>query len=214
MTLIEVLMVLAVVLVAVAFILPRMLRPRSMAATRSTRIQCVNNLKQIGLAFRVWEGDNNDTYPMFVPETQGGAMEFTSGPNVWRQFQVMSNELSTPKILFCPVESDRDRFIASNFTWLNNSNLSYFAGIVSNEVNPQLILSGDHNITNGTALKNGVLELTASRPSGWTADMHSMVGNIGLSDGSVQQVSTVGLQTAVASVAPDTNRLQMPILSP
>jgi hypothetical protein len=211
MTLIEVLMVLAVVMALVAFMLPRMLR-RPMS--RAPRIQCVNNLKQIGLAFRIWEGDNKDTFPMFVSETNGGAMEYTTGPNAWRQLLVMSNELSTPRLLICPAESDRDRFMATNFTWLNNSNLSYFIGIVSNDVNPQMILSGDHNITNGTSIKKGMLELTVGNPSGWTSEMHKMVGNVGLSDGSVQQLSTVGLQTAAANISPGTNFLQMPVLSP
>jgi len=52
-----------------------------------------------------------------------------------------------------------------------------------------LILSGDHNITNGTPVRNGLLELTTGNPAGWTAEMHNKVGNIGLADGSVQPVS-------------------------
>ena len=212
MTMIEVLMVLAALMILAAIFLPAMLRPRSFSG--STRIQCVNNLKQIGLATRVWEGDNNDTYPMFVPETNGGSMEFTAGTNAWRHFQVMSNELSTPKLLICPVESDTHRFVASNFIWMSNSNLSYFVGIVSNETNPELILSGDHNITNGTPVKNGMLDLTTTAPAGWTAENHNTVGNIVLADGSVQQVSIAGLQSAVATSGGATNHLQMPILGP
>ena len=213
MTMIEVLMVLAVVLVAAAILLPQMLGPQ-MSRVRATRIQCVNNLKQVGLAARVWEGDNNDTYPMFVPGTNGGTMEFTTGTNVWRHFQVMSNELSTPKVLFCPAESDPQRFIATNFTWLNNSNLSFFVGIVSNEVPPQMILSGDHNLTNGTAIKNGLLQLTASRLTGWTDEMHKKVGNVALADGSVQQVNSAGLQNLVVTSGASTNLLQMPVTFP
>jgi len=212
MTMIEVLMVLAVVLVAAAILLPQMLRPARMS--RTPRIQCVNNLKQIALSFRVWEGDNNDTYPMFVPGTNGGTMEFTTGTNAWRHFQVMSNELSTPKVLFCPAESDPQRFTATNFTWLNNSNLSFFVGIVSNEVTSQMILSGDHNLTNGTAIKNGLLQLTASRLTGWTDEMHKKVGNVALADGSVQQVNSAGLRNLVVTSGASTNLLQMPVTFP
>jgi hypothetical protein len=39
------------------------------------KIRCVNDLKQVGIAFRLWEGDNNDKYPMAVSVTNGGAME-------------------------------------------------------------------------------------------------------------------------------------------
>lgn len=92
MTLLEVLVVLLVVVFLVTvFVLPT-LNP---GPQRAPRIQCVNNLKQIGLATRVWEGDNNDRYPPQVPGTNGGSMDFMTGPNVWRTFQVMSNELST-----------------------------------------------------------------------------------------------------------------------
>src|SRR5438046_1561788 len=63
------------------------------AKPRAQRIQCVNNLKQTGLATRVWEGDNGGKYPWSIPGTNGGTMEFLTGPNVWRHFQVMSNEL-------------------------------------------------------------------------------------------------------------------------
>jgi hypothetical protein len=212
MTLIEVFVV--VVIVGFFTIIFLSLPDRNQRA-RAYRIQCVNNLRQIGIAYRVWEGDQEVKYPMFVSQTNGGTMEFTTGPNAWRHFQVMSNELTTPRLLFCNAETDRHRFRATNFNWsLNNSNLSYFVGIVSNDTNPQLILSGDHNITNGTPVRNGLLELTTNSPAGWTAEMHEKVGNILLADGRVQQLSIVGLQTTVANTSVSTNLLQMPILGP
>ena len=209
---IEVLMVLAALMILAALMLPGFLWPRRTG--RSPRIQCVNNLKQIGLAFRVWEEDNNDRYPMFVPQTNGGSMEFTTGANAWRHFQVMSNELSTPLVVFCPEESDPQRFHATNFTWFSNTNISFFVGVEARESTSQMLLSGDHNLTNGAAVKNGLLALTAGQPIGWTTEMHHKAGNIALSDGSVQQISSVGLQNAVASSGAMTNLLQMPVLGP
>jgi prepilin-type processing-associated H-X9-DG protein len=212
MTLIEVLMVLAALMILAAIFLPVVLQPRHHYG--GIRIQCVNNLKQVGLATRVWEGDNNDKYPTAVSVTNGGAMELMTGPNAWKNFQVMSNELSTPKVLFCPAETDRDRFIGTNFTFLNNSNLSFFVGVDAAETNVNSILSGDHNLTNGASVKNGLLMLTAGQPIGWTKDMHNQVGNILLADGSVQQVSNTGLKSAVASTGVATNVLNMPVLGP
>jgi hypothetical protein len=153
-------------------------------------------------------------YPMHVAGTNGGTMDFITGPNVFRHFQVMSNELSTPFILICPAEYDRNRFVATNFAQLSNSNISYFVGMDANETNPQLILAGDRNLTNGTPIRNGILELTTNAPTGWTAEMHREVGNIALADGSVQQVTTMGLRTAVENTGMATNHLQMPILGP
>lgn len=202
------------VVIAVIAVLAIMVYPggRIMDKERALRVQCVNNLQQIGLADRVWETEvgNGTNYPIGVSVTNGGSMEFIIGPNEWRHFQIISNELYTPKVLICPTDSQMP---ATNFAFLRNSNISYFVGIDAvNETDPQRILSGDRNITNGTPIKNGILELTPNQPAGWTAEMHEKVGNLLLSDGSVSQVSRSGLQTAVANTGIATNRLQMPIL--
>jgi prepilin-type processing-associated H-X9-DG protein len=57
-----------------------------------------------------------------------------------------------------------------------------------------------------------LLNLTTNRLTGWTAEMHNKVGNIAMADGSVQQLSILGLQTAVTNTGIDVTRLQMPIL--
>jgi prepilin-type processing-associated H-X9-DG protein len=201
------------VVIAVLFIVVCLLFPMPRRASRAPRISCVNNLKQTGLDFRVWEGDNGDKYPTAVSETNGGSMEFNTGPNAFRHFLVMSNELSTPKILFCPAETDRNRFIATNWN-INNSNISYFVGIDAKESSPGMILGGDHNLINGATIKNGILELTTNQPAGWTAEMHNKVGNILLADGSVQQVDVPGLRKLIENSGVATNRLQMPVLTP
>lgn len=212
LTLIEVLVVFVVAMaLTLLFLLPTLgPRPHS----RAPRIQCVNNLKQTGLAYRIWEGDHSNSYPQMLSEANGGTMEFSTGANAFRHFQVMSNELSTPIVLICPAETDRNRSMATNFVNFNNSNISFFVGVVSNDSDPPLILSGDHNITNATRVKNGLLELTTNNLAGWTAEMHNKVGNIALADGSVQQVSIVGLQQLVANAGVNTNLIQMPILGP
>ena len=210
----ELLVVMAVTFILVAVFLPA-IADRKVPAYR---IQCVNNLKQTGLAFRIWEGENGDRYPMAVPSTStnGGSMDFLTGPNAFRTFQVMSNELSTPKILLCPKETEtsKDRFMATNFTTLCNSNLSFFVGVDASETNSAMILSGDHNITNGTPIRNGLLALTTNRLAGWTSEIHNKVGNVALADGSVQQDSILGLQNQIAGTGVATNWLQMPVLEP
>ena len=39
------------------------------------RIMCVSQLKQVGLAFRLWSNDNNDKFPMQVEAKRGGSKE-------------------------------------------------------------------------------------------------------------------------------------------
>jgi len=181
---------------------------------RAMQAQCAHNLKGIGNQFHFWADFKDGYFPMSLSQVIGGSEEFSTGTNAWRHFQVMSNELSTPKVLMCPKETDHARFLATNFIFLNNSNLSFFVGIDADETNASALLSGDHNITNGTAIKNGLLKLTAAQPTGWTVEMHNSVGNICLADGSVQQVSMSGLQNAVTSTGMATNVLNMPVLGP
>ena len=173
-------------------------------------LECVSLLKQIGVAYRLWAGDNNDKYPMVVSVTNGGAMDLVAAGNVAACFRVMSNELSTPKILVCP--QDTHRVWATNFSILNNSNISYFVGLdATNETNPRRLLSGDDNLAiDGVPVKSGVLQLPADAPVAWTKARHKFVGNIGLADGSVQQVTTDGLQEALLQTGQATNRLAIP----
>jgi len=202
-TLIALLVVLAVLAILAAMLLPALAK----AKARALRIQCVNNLKQDGLAFRIWEGDNNDRYPMAVSNRLGGSLEWVTGGNAFRHFVVMSNELSTPKILVCPADT---RQAAPDFAHLQNNNLSYFVGLDAKESDPQLFLTGDRNITNGLTPVRTVLFLPSSKPAGWTEMIHNRVGNLGLSDGSVQQLSTAGLQDAIRSNNSVTNRIALP----
>ncbi len=209
MTLIEALLIFAVLAVfAVILLVPAASRARA----RTPRLQCANNLKEIGLSFQLWESDNGDNYPMFTSQTNGGTMEFSTGPNAWRHFQVMSDELMDPKLLICPADTDRARAVATDFNVLGNSNLSYFVGMVSNELSPQMILSGDCNLTNGRTAKDSLLKLAKGQPSGWTAELHKTAGNILLADGSVQQVDNAGLRAAIANSGAADNLVQMPEL--
>ena len=121
-------------------------------------------------------------------------MERAMNGDVAAVFQVMSNELSTPKILICP--SDDDHFNGTNFsTDFSSKNISYFIGVNATEANPQMLLSGDDNFAiGGVPVKPGILELTTNATISWTMTRHKLVGNIAITDGSVQQLSTKGLQ--------------------
>jgi len=104
-----------------AIFLPALARSKA----RSSRIGCANNMKQIALAFQTWSLDNNDHFPMQVSVTNGGTLELVASGIVYQHFQVMSNELSTPKILNCP--KDEKRSYATNFAVdLTDKNVSYF----------------------------------------------------------------------------------------
>jgi prepilin-type processing-associated H-X9-DG protein len=195
LTLFETIVVIAVLAVALAMILPALAK----AKRRSSKLNCASNIKQIGIAFRLWEGDNNDKYPMAVSVTNGGAMELVATGNAAACFQVMSNELSTPKILLCP--EDTHRTYATNFsTGFSGDNISYFISADAVEIYPQMILDGDANLlVDGKPVQPGILNLRTGTTIAWTKDRHHGNGNIGMADGSAQQVTGNGLNSAVRS---------------
>ena len=148
LTRIEVLISVAVVFVlaGVAFLVfhrPKAVHRNVPPNSRSLEIQCVNNLKQINIAFRIWEGDNNDKMPMQVSAKKGGAMEPTARGNVATVFQVLSNQLWTPKVLICPV--DANHIVAKNFTvGFDKSSLGekYYSTVagVTDTIKPGIVL--------------------------------------------------------------------------
>jgi hypothetical protein len=114
---------------------------------RSSRLGCDNNLKQIGLAFRTWAIDNDGPFPFNVSTNAGGTLEFCAvgadgfDGNAALHFQVMSNELSTPRILVCP--QDGSRKPAPGFDSLQASNVTYrlHSGTNLNASNPSAVLA-------------------------------------------------------------------------
>ncbi len=140
-------------------------------------------------------------------------------------FQTMSNELSTAKVLICPSDAGKST-AATNFAApdlrnatevVNNVNadgvnckISYFINGDSREDDPQIILAGDRNISssNGGAsmwntwrsMNSLTFGAAVGTQWGWTSgDLHQKAGNIALSDGSVQQVTSTALRQSLAT---------------
>ena len=190
-TALEIIVVIAVVVLLAVLLLPSFARTKS----RPFRISCVSNLKQVGLAARMWSNDNGEKFPWQVSTSTNGTLELVNGPSVSPHFLAMSNELNSPRILAC--RADVKRAKVARWSEFNDNHLSYFVGLDSNEANPRSILAGDRNLIGGVRVTNTVFQFTSNSLVGFTKDLHDTSGNIALGDGSVQQLVPRALRNQI-----------------
>lgn len=199
-------MVFFVLAVLAAMLLPAL----SKAKRRGSHVSCAGLVKQICISSLVWAGDHNGKYPIELSVAEGGTKELAATGDVVTTFQIMSNELSTPKVLIC--WTDTDHLFATNFsTGFSAKNISYFIGLDASTNSPSTFLSGDDNFTiTGGPAKSGLFNVASNAPITWTAARHHFSGNIGLSDGSVQSLANSNLVNQFNQTGLATNRLAIP----
>jgi len=165
---------------------------------RGRRIQCTDNLKQLGIASTSWALENEGS---FLSQPNDRLKLLAADGLVFNYFLDFSNRLSTPKILFCPAESNPARSPAGDFTSLTNDNqVSYFVGLGGNESAPQMFPYGDHYLSiNGVAATQGIHVLRTNDVVAWTRDGHHGQGNVLLWDGSAQQYSSSSLNRGLTA---------------
>ncbi len=194
LTRLEIVAIVAVIaLLALVAVLPLM-----MARAKKTRMNCVNNLKIIGLACRVFSTGSTTEYPwMLDKDDQRTTSMYRDQPAaLWRHFAAWSNELSTPKLLNCP--SDRERQPARTWAEFNDNRFpSYALGFTATVELPESVLAIDRNVLlDGSPLANAIVSFPSNANVTFDDRLHGRAGNVLLGDGSVQQLRSDRLREA------------------
>jgi type II secretory pathway pseudopilin PulG len=196
LTLIEVVIVLTVLTIAAILFLPALARMKA----KPSRVKCVNNLKNVSLAYRIFATDNNDRFPFEIPGKDGGTREFTN--DLVLQIRALSNELATPNIVVCPTRTI-PQIRSISWTALKSSNISYYINLSASESQTTNgILAGDAGFKlNGQIPTDHPVHISSSDQIAYPPDFHenhNPNANLAPTDGSVSQIGPNELPRSLA----------------
>jgi prepilin-type processing-associated H-X9-DG protein len=183
-TLVEVLVVIITIALLIFIVLP-IFTVRSHGGRGD--IVCRSNLKQVGLAMRMFSNEHDGRFPWAASKSEGGSMDYVKSTEIFRHFLSVTNELGSARILTCPY--DLVRLKASDWNAFTNNNLSYFAGLDATEDKANSILSGDRTLSLDGTNALGVIAIRTNTTLRIAGSFHEGGVNLAFGDGSAQQVT-------------------------
>jgi prepilin-type processing-associated H-X9-DG protein len=193
-------LVVFIVAILAALLLPVL----SKAKGRAKQIDCLSQLRQVGLSFQTFAHDHGDRFPFQLPVKEGGTLELVQAANglgddvqfAFRHLQALSNDLVLPKLLVCPSDT---RTNVSSFNQLRNDNISYFIAVTAELSRPDSVLGGDRNIVARDGTSGSILRIGGATEVVWSGACHEFRGNLLFAGGHVERTGNAGLQVAMRS---------------
>ena len=194
----------------VAIVLPALANDR----TRSSRVICANNLRQIGSAMQTWGNDHGDRRPQEVPVEEGGTRRHVLAVNTWVHYSKLSNDLTSPKVLHCPADTGQpaDEFSnhpAKGYFNPNFANRATSYALAYDLFSANRIMAADRNLQfnvgpAGCSVFNTAWGIGLRYfGSGWTNGLHQFAGNFLSFDGAVEQANNSRLIDVFNSASRD-----------
>ncbi len=148
-TLIELLVVIAIIAILAAMLLPAL----SSAKQKAWTISCTSNLRQLGIALKLFADENNDYYPVSGAKVVWDQLDPTTKAYGWMQ-QIVAVTGST-NVFHCPGNAQLPVDNQSPFNYFNGCRAAYvtaggFAPVKATRITAPTayVLSGD-TIDNG-----------------------------------------------------------------
>jgi len=127
-TLIELLVVIAIIAILASLLLPSLARAKS----RAKDIQCVNNLKQLGIALQIYAGDHEGRLPTIEPFPPAPVFV---GSNYLRLSEALSNSVGgAMKVFVCPMDNEVPyypvTYCGASYEWRSEYNNSPIENLI------------------------------------------------------------------------------------
>ncbi|MGH7940576.1 MAG: type II secretion system protein [Limisphaerales bacterium] len=143
-TLIELLIVIAIIAILSAILLPVLTQARQRAWT----VQCISNLRQIGMGMKMFADDNGELYPESGADIYWNAIDPVTGKASWMQ-QIYSYTMNT-NIYNCPGNVQLPPALRGPFNYFNGARAAFIqaggdAAVKTEEIRfpAAYVLSGD-----------------------------------------------------------------------